>query len=175
MPREPWILWGETISITHVHVANAPPLQTTQLARAHYKRPESWRWLFVATITATDSTTGSLIVRWQPSVGVGRSSVTLFNFDAFTFLFPLTTVPNQIFAGNVIGPSRTTGVSPPNQSSIFDVIVAQDIQLGAQLSFAGMTNGSTTTLVLDAYFAPNVHVRPDWFMRNFAGDELGGT
>ena len=173
--RPPWILWGSSQTIEHIHVANANPVQTQQLARVSYRRPESWRWLFSANIIETNSTGGALTVNWVMQVGIGRASVTIPNFDAYTFLFPLPGVPNQIFSANTTGPSRTTGVAPPVLSSVFDVVVAQDIQLSAKLSFGGMTNGSKTTIVLDAYFAPNFHARPDWFNREFNGEELNGT
>ena len=159
----PWLMWGNSQTITHIHVPNAKPIQTTQLIRISYGRPESWRWLFSATIIESESNAGNLIVTWQPTIGIGRGSVTLAAFDSFTFLFPLVVVPTQIFAANVIGPPRTTGLVPPNQSSIFDVLVAQDIQLQCKISFAGLDAGSKTTLVLDAHFAPNVHIRPGWF------------
>jgi hypothetical protein len=171
---QPWHLWGGQQVVNHTHVAAAPPQQTFQLSRISYKRPESWRWMFVAAVDSSDSAGGTLTVNWELTIGIGRASVTLANFDAFTFLFPLAVTPNQIFAANVIGPTRTTGLVPPNQSSVFDEIVAENIQLRARVAFGGLTVGSVTNLTLSSFFAPSHHERPDWFAGKF-GEELNGS
>jgi len=83
---------------------------------------------------------------------------------------------------STVAPSPVLDESAPvavteNQSRI----PAQDIQVNARCSVTAVSATQVPTiLTVHSYWAPNVHVRPDWLTRKrgqeaaFLGDETGG-
>ena len=196
-PAAPWTLWGKTEVL---ELRQIPPIRTatttTQLVKVNYKRPESWRFFLAAQLLTGDPVPGPVtavvVARYLLSVGIGRSSFTTqpndvgnngsaIAFGEFRWSIPPGAVPgdpNQF--GNV---KWTTVVSTPPLDDTaptpvrkdVDVIVSEDIQIQGE-AFVLVFPVATwkCTISMTAYVAPNVHVRPDWFVRMFKGGELGG-
>lgn len=185
----PWTMWGDQ------KIIDIPPglfeaglvFSTTQIARINYKRPDTWRFLFEARLlsggtgsVAPDACT--VFVNFDLIVGVGRSSTPLESFCEFTWSWSGTNPPP-------IAERRwsTFGQRPPRTSAgaaayEIEQLVSQDIQ--CQVRCAGAVNYTPTVpirVAVNAFFAPNVHVRPDWLQLDvpreaqFAGDETQGT
>jgi hypothetical protein len=106
--------------------------------------------------------------------GVGRSATKLPRFCQFV-IPPASFVPgfsSQVtsvqFAGE--NPTRTA-------NNVFDHIPAQTLQLEVSGAFdagAGNTVGAGTTIECTGFFAPDPHIRPEWHLHEFSGDEHKG-
>ena len=197
-PAAPWTLWGKTETL---EIKQTPPIrtatQTSQLVKVNYKRPESWRFFLGAYLLTGDPVPAGplsavVVARYIVTVGVGRSSFATHPndignngsataFGEFRWKIPPGATPgdsNQF--GNV---KWTTVVSTPPLDDTapepvrkdVDVIVSEDIQIQGE-AFTLIFPAPTwkCTISMTAYVAPNVHVRPDWFVRMFKGGELGG-
>lgn len=173
MPAPPWAMWGNSIP---VEIIVPPPPRflsgaTSQLIRASYHRPETWRFLFG--IEVTDCTdpggTGLFQANFNLTIGIGRSRIQLPGFRPFTKA--ALPIAGQVFWANT-GVDRLPDATTDN---LIDTIVAQDIQLDCNVVLGQTVNtGVRIQVQTHAYFSPNVHMRPDWFVRTFAGGELGG-
>jgi hypothetical protein len=124
--------------------------------------------------------------------GVGRSVVDTSKpavggpggYNAFCRMrwdIPIGTVPGQQnwnikYATRVPGPPLDD--SAPTSLVDIEHIVAENISCTANLVMSQGDPGVDVTAELGAFFAPNVHVRPDWLRREsgkaFLGSELGG-
>jgi hypothetical protein len=204
-PVSPWHMWGTTQRI-HLALQGVTLVDNRQLVRINYRRPDSWRFLFSAKIiggsTPVAPNDDLVDVRFNVFAGLGRS---VFNSDQvnandvafayFHFLVPVGTIPGQqpqntkytteVRAPRMIDPDDTTRYP-------LTVLPAQDLQVQVQTIFYG-SSGATLDLEVGAYFAPNVHVRPDWWQPahrpgphgdpvaasaqavRFLGTETGGT
>lgn len=182
----PWHMWGTQETVR----ADAPGFGTPvavsqQLTKVSYKRPETWHWLFFARLISAPAAglaeQAALNIRFDVTIGLGRTSVTIPFFEFFSWLWgpsanpPLTQV---LWSVSSHAPPRNFNglVNNPN---VVDQIVAQDIQVNAVVSnnssFAG-----TITAEVASFFAPKNHIRPDWFRdapaeATFPGGEVGGT
>ena len=209
-PLAPWHMWGTSVAVdtTDVPILSGAEraAATQQLARISYKRPDSFRFLFLAELLVVPSvpTDGSTIqVDYDLIVGVGRSQATL-GFTGSPGAVESTDASTTEFfrgfcrfrwqaAGGSYGPPKkwTTKVTSPvlddtntllvlNDARVSDVIIAEDLQCRARLAAAGTTSDPVRVMV-SAYFAPNVHLRPEWFTDRegneprFRGKEDGGS
>lgn len=179
----PWHLWGNT-KVVEIRndsglPAASPLVGSQQLIRISYGRPELWRWLFHARIIETDITGNGqgaiLSVLWQLTTGVGRSQVKLDNFEHFDWQStPLSnSIPGQ-------DKYSTQSRSPAPQldgtvHTIIDHIPAQDIQLSVLVGVVNVSGGTFVKVECSAFFTPNVHIRPEWFIGQFPGGETSGT
>lgn len=195
MPRKPrattppWHLWGTSQALS---VAAGPlgSFATTnvsqQLARIDYGRPDSFKWMFSARILSANDAAlageiGRVLVTWQVTLGIGRSSVIL-PLDTYLFEWgpgPAATVPTGIiFSSTADGPLRAPASVETN---VIDTLVADGLQCEARIAYSTNIVGATRAVVeLSAHFAPITHVRPDWYMNGvheteqFPGGETGG-
>lgn len=178
----PWHMWGDTQTLDVQSVAaftGNQPFATQQMVRINYKRPETWRWWFTATIAGGNTNAGAtLVVVYKAQFGVGRAMTTV-NLGRFEFTWAAAPVPigAQKFTNNVNGPVPIDGGTLPN---VINTFVAQDIQLVVEAQLLSATAADQVQVIVDAFFAPEGHVRPDWFQGNaapdakFPGDETGG-
>jgi hypothetical protein len=197
LPFSPWHLWGSsetsTVGITGGGGVFSSSQTTHQLAKISYKRPETWRFFLFGRILG--GTTGAVLPTalhaiFDVMVGVGRT-----NFDTTKRTTGLG-VPGQfngfaemrwnVVAGVVPGAQNfnrkfCTEVSgPPLDDTALttlqriDHIVAQDIQCNCRVLLSNGDLGIQIQYEVGAFFAPNVHVRPDWFDGQYP-TELGGT
>jgi hypothetical protein len=188
--QAPWHLWGSTQEL----IANEQPTfalrqsAQVQIARVNYRRPESWRFFLFASVSgpASVAVPDTIVqVRYSLSFGIGRSAVQVERTsgpeDSFCHFRWNVATP---FSPQERGTKWTSQVRTPlvddsdvASARLTDIVVGQDIQVSARLfasNAAGLPVGDYRASV-SAYFAPNVHVRPDWFARMFRDGELGGS
>lgn len=193
-PLAPWHMWGTSVRSTVVSGATGPAnatVVTSQLAKINYKRPENWRFLFWGRLlggTAGTSATTSVHALFDVFLGVGRSVLdtqkdilgTPANFNAFAQfrwnVAPLT-VPGQQnnnikYASAVSSPPLDDSTSA---TTIIDHLTAEDISCRVRLVMSSGDPGVEVQAELGAFFAPNVHIRPDWFSERYLGGEQKGT
>lgn len=172
----PWHLWGQESTLQVVTNSATPVVnQSAQLARVKYNRPDSWRFLFTATLESLVDPVPAgafIFVDFALQIGVGLTVKKIERFCRFTFDPPYT-LPDRRWTGAGLEPSR--GVGAPAQRFI-DVITAEAIQCDATVSVqAGSGAGSTAVINLSAFFAPATHIRPDWYGHaEFPGGERQG-
>lgn len=178
----PWHMWGNGQTVVVNHAVAILITQTSQLARISYGRPESWRFFFAAKIldSSTDNAgvpdAGQLQVAWRLQIGLGRAQHTIDNFAnfIFTWVAPTNPVGLQKYTSQVDTPLLSDIVATSAQT--IDTIVAQDIQLSADLDFTGgAVPVKTLTVELDCFFSPISHVRPEWYRCDFRGNEDHGS
>lgn len=170
----PWHMWGNKKTANVVFNSLLTPLVTTteQLANVQAKRPDTWRFFFAATLVSMAPPVAGgldlLSIDFDLAFGVGLATQLIQSFAHFEF-DPGTDLGKTIWTSTGVGPKRTATDVVPNITS---ELVAQTIQCNARLSMTGAQLG-TAQVEIASYFAPNVHVRPDWFLHEFNG-ELGG-
>lgn len=173
MPLDPWHMWGTSLPYNIIAGSN-PGLQgTVQLAKINYARPENWRFLFVAEIKNDLLITNTITVQFHIIAGVGRSSSLISPFATILFSGPVS-ANTIIWRTQVIEPD-VSAAAPPPPPTFTDHIVAQDLQCYATVSSNAGTN---ILLIASAYFAPNVHIRPEWYDSDgpqFKGNENNGA
>lgn len=175
----PWLLWGGSQQIELVMGSSAGfELNTQQLAKISYKRPESWKWLFtleVIEVETSDVTrTGVVQVRYNLTTGIGRTSITLKDFELFIYT-PTLPLPGQhMWSTSVLTPPRDSSMVAPFPQNYVSEIVAQDLQLNVNALLTGRAAvGTRVVLRVSAFFSPISHVRPEWFKEEFPGNEDG--
>lgn len=175
----PWLLWGNSITQDLSTPGGSTPATqaTTQLIRIAYNRPENWRFLFSAQVlfvqNSPDATT-QIHVFFDLTTGIGRSQVTIRSFERYVFVGG--GIGDQRYSTEILAPIRDQAipVTPEQQAlNVVQQIPAQDIQLQARIQLASLTPQQATVRV-DAYFTPNVHVRPEWFKGKFLYEEDEG-
>jgi hypothetical protein len=182
----PWHLWGNTQQV--IVTAGTPTVPATvqsgQLAKVSYKRPETWHWFFAARIISADDSGGAEIqqvtINWNLTLGLGRAAQPIRVFDHFAFLWgPVAVAPGlTIYSNTTKGPLKFQLDTGPN---VIDNFVAQDIQCQADIVYQSSTTVRTAIVEVSAFFAPQTHVRPDWYQDErvpevqFGGSETGGT
>jgi hypothetical protein len=193
-PQAPWHMWGtsETVTVPHPSSSGAQYVQTVQVAKISYRRPETWRFLFGAhIIQAPDAGANPvhIYVDFDVWTGVGRSRILLSEYQRQTgwgfchldFQYA-TPGANQVgrtkWAMSV--PSLPLDDSAPTVLQEISLIPGQDLQVQARVATLAVdAQDAPTVLEIHGYFAPNVHVRPDWIhpddSRQFTGNETGGT
>ena len=186
----PWHMWGTSQRL----VLDGGDIQSRQLVKIAYKRPETWSMFFGAKVIAAANSGGAptlnLEVDFEVIIGVGR---TMFDTNGG---LPLATAGNNVFRYfNFILPLpynfstfgikyATSASGPPVDDALplvrqtIDWFPAQDIQVRAGAR-ATPSAQSTAIIEVTAWCAPRSHVRPDWFADDraaqFLGGERGGT
>ncbi len=180
MGIHPWHMWGGLATVNSSTTTPAFTYSTTQqLCRVSYKRPESWRFLFFAKLLTSDNhSPATFEVDFNVIPGVGRGSVNLQPFEKFIFKLPIGPLPPggqaDKWSTSVNGPVRddTSLVTVPN---VVDSFVAQDIQISFTAAVSLTVPGDTLQAQVGCLLAPWHHARPDWVLRDFAGEELKGN
>lgn len=195
-PLAPWHLWGnsETVAtVVQALVNPAAPLNpsTQQLAKVNYGRPDTWRFLFgVQVLQAPDAAVGDPVVitiDFDLTVGLGRSALLMpgtvqgvpqpSGFARFVFDYTGIISGRTKWTSVVLAP-QTVETSGLGFQPSLDQFVAEDIQCAARVLAIGDELGANIGLpvvvTVHSYFAPNAHVRPEWFEANFRGNENGG-
>lgn len=184
-PLAPWQMWGTSETRTQNTGTLASVGQTQQLARVNYKRPESWNFFFRIAVKSfgTAAIDWDLTFNFDLILGVGRSSVILPEFETYRFVNPgaaLPSLPIVAYSTQVNSPNRFQSTSNPAINAnpgLIDYFVAEDIQCQLTTRFLDSGGGNPVTYEATAYFAPRVHVRPEWWSEGeqFRGKETGGT
>lgn len=185
MAVKPWHLWGSTESFDVISpgIGQVRVAATQQLARVRYKRPESFRFLFAASILsgqgvggAPVAPGGTLQVGFDVTSGIGRARVTLKNFAQFNFQWVgafATIVGAQKWASKVDQPNLDDQAATPLVLDT-DTLIAQDIQVETHATVNTVAANDVVQIAVSCSFAPNAHVRPDWMVKQFLGEEREG-
>lgn len=174
MAPPPWHMWGNSKVIDVTSAGASGQGVTQQIARVNYKRPETWRYFFVAeTLSGNSTAGGTVIVVLNASLGVGQAVVQV----------PLATFKFTVGAGAIVPAIKFSNhfVGPPNDDTaaavenVMNHFVAQDIQAQVQVVYQSGV-GDTVKVRTTVFFAPEGHVRPEWFAneQKFTGGEAGG-
>lgn len=181
MGMKPWHMWG---GLVNFEAATTTPAftfsKTQQLARVEYHRPETWRFLFFARLLGSNNhSPATFEVDFNIIPGVGRGSINLQPFERFVFKLPIGPLVGgavEKWSTSVIGPVRDDTLPvPPDvpQPNVVDSFVAEDCSISVTAAVSLTVPGDTLQAEMGCLISPWHHVRPDWTMREFAG-ELGG-
>lgn len=174
----PWHMWGnsQTIGpIVGLGVGTGPAQSSGQLVRIDYARPETWRWTWEVTVLSGSISVASanLVVLLQATTGVGRSQTTI-PIGRFNFTLGVgPVIRTQKYTNNVSGPNPDDTVAAPGLPNVINTFVGQDIQVNVVSQFFA-TAGDNVSYETTALFAPETHVRPEWFHGMFSGGEDKG-
>lgn len=172
----PWHMWGGgAVAQCEVTTGGVQTQSVAgQFANVNYKRPESWNFLFAAKLLSGADSLAAQIqqvnVQFNLTVGIGRSTIILPNFESLSFVWgPLQAAPvgQLIWSTEVIAPPRAPADTREN---ICDHITAQTIQLDVVVLYQS-TVANRCAVEIQAQFAPQVHVRPEWHLHQFPGGE----
>lgn len=167
----PWHMWGQAkqFTVTSGGVVTTPQTQG-QIAKVSYKRPETFSFLLVAQILGGQGpggapvSPGNLSVQFDVTVGVGLAQITLSPFTRpFVFQWAGALPRNAQKYTSVAISSVINDQDATPQQTQSETIVAQNIQVATTCILQTGTNGDQVIVDVQAYFAPRVHVRPDWF------------
>lgn len=164
---QPWHMWGTEQVFQSSGQASAT---TLQLVRINYGRPETWRFLFTIRFPNGTPAGNLATILICGMFGVGRSVVTFDQQNPLLVLGPVSSQqPGRQWSRSYYYASNGDGTF--DTAPIY-TIVAQDVQVYAiVLDSAGKLIGYPVQI--SAQFAPNVHIRPDWFGGELHGQ--GGT
>lgn len=170
-------MWGNSLTVEVPWSVAILNVVTSQILRVNYKRPESFNFHFAATLASIPEPVnpGQIRVSWDLIIGLGRSHTQIAAFEQYIFTFPGPVNPTgqMKYSTQVVTPPRIDGTA--TSASIIDHLIAEDITLNARIDFGGLGPYVVPAQVkLDAFIAPINHVRPDWFVDDFTGEELGG-
>lgn len=190
----PWHLWGNTEQVTITTGAfGTASIQTKQLNKVGYKRPESWHWFFgaklVAGPTPSSPQEAGIRVHIDVTIGMGRSVYIIPDFEVFQWVWSDPgggTLPDPplgvlLYSTEAIGPNRSfnNDAAPTPIANRINQLVAQDIQVQARIEAIG--NFPATYVVdVSGFWSPKTHIRPDWLQVGtvpeamFGGEEVGG-
>lgn len=180
----PWLMWGSTQNYNALISALPAPgnIQTAQIARISYARPETWSFFFAATITQVPAAALGVIqvdVLFDLVIGVGRSQISMPVFGGFSFSGNGAALANaKKWTSVVLAPEQND--PGPSFRPQLEWFTAQDIQAAARVDAfqggGGPAVGSRLGVQVEAFFAPRAHVRPEWFEQppRFPGGENKG-
>lgn len=180
----PWAMWGNSQTVELVGLAGTQTNATTQIVNVQYGRPETWNFLFTAKLLSVqpDVLPTGVNIFFDVAIGLGRSQTTIQAFE--TYQFSWLAGAGSVLVGktyrttSVIVPFRgafSSAADPyPTVPNTIDHLVAQTIQVDARVTMAPAL-GERLVFELGAYFAPQSHVRPEWFEGRFPGGEDNGT
>lgn len=163
----PWHMWGNQLAINLVATGAPADVVSSQLVNINYGRPDTWTWLFWGQVISDTGAgnPGVLQVRFNLTVGVGRTKLTMADFVTFVIGPPLPT-PGQPF---------WTTSTPDSSARVLMDIPAQDIILNVNsIITGGAAPGTAIALNVGAMFAPKSHIRPEWYEGKFRGEEDDG-
>ncbi len=186
----PWHRWGTSKGL----LCPAKPLmgtllvQSEQMVRVSYKRPETWRFFFLARVIEGDLSVGGggeLVVDFEVTFGVGLSQVTIPAFAHFVFNLAPPVVQVTKFTNSVPGTVMDDTIVPiaatPQILPQINTLTSENIQVVARAQLGGAAVAPDKVRVeAHTYWAPNAHIRPDWHggpgvLEQFAGKEIGGS
>jgi hypothetical protein len=171
-------MWGnsQSLLIDVLPDTTASTVVNSQLIRIAYARPETWHFLFGVSIDECSGTVGNPGVfqaRFNLTIGIGRSQITVPNFR----LFLTQTLPSSGQQWWSTTGLETLPQFTPDENEVIHEIVGQDIQLNVDAILAGeVAAGTRLRCTVSAFFSPKTHVRPEWFKGGtFNGEENAGS
>jgi len=181
----PWLLWGISQNLNLASNFD-PAVNATvgqQLVRVNARFPTTWSFFFWVKLLNFAGAAGTTVnVAFDLQMGIGRSLAIIPSFATINLAFPANPTTPGILPGAIAFTSSThswgqidpTSPSAGNATLIpIDRIVGQDIQVSCRALYVAGA-GATAQVEVGAQLAPLVHVRPDWFVEQFAAGEVGG-
>lgn len=188
-------MWGSSELVVVDAQGATEQRQGQQLVSIDYKRPETWSFLLFAQLLSgtQNALDQDFEVFFTVTTGLGRAIASLGvpNIPAFitdsVFARMRWRVPPFISPGTRPFSRKWTQrtVTPPLDDTIgagsaveLDRFVAQTIQCEATVVVPSNALGPVR-FQIGAFFAPQTHIRPDWFLDGanslkFRGNETGG-
>lgn len=175
-------MWGGPGQSVHVEKpagAGITFVKGQQLARIDYARPETWSFFLAAQVVNYVGIQQSFVdVTFDLTIGSGRSTQVITAFEHYRLAIGAGAQPNQagqlIYSTEVSGPNRRFDDATPAANTIRD-FCAQSINLTANFSIDTPTAAASCDVLLQAFFAPRSHIRPEWFKDGtFTGGENAG-
>jgi hypothetical protein len=172
-------------------IAAAQPVVSSQVAKIAYGRPETWAFFIGAEIIdgVPSGGGGDLLVKVDVDVmpGIGRTffdtqqaistgivgtpvEVSLVQF--FWRIPPATQPTLARKKWTQVGRTPLLDDDVATSAEKVEYITAESLQVQSKLSVLGAAGGSAKVAVT-ALFAPLSHVRPEWFLKKFQGEEHG--
>ena len=160
----PWHMWGNQLDVHLVSTGAPADLVSSQLVNINYGRPETWSWLLWYQIVRSTAAgqVGVMQVRFNVTLGIGRTKVTIPDFVLFIEGPPLPGAGGFVY----------TTTTPDDQARIVTDLPSQDIIVNVNsIITGGAAPGLEIDLIVGAMFAPKSHVRPEWWEGQFRGGE----
>lgn len=192
----PWHLWGGTQVVqAPANAFTTPGVFVTDhtLVRLQYARPESWRFMLHARVVSAETggpgNQSQLDIFFELLVGLGRSNVRIplwQQFDTLVWNFGAPAPVDQVLWTNLaltntvqrfIDPTFAVLPQGLETNKLTDTIVADHLTLIGHVRYTtDIANPPPAVVELTGLFAPNTHIRPDWFEPEpvFAGGETEG-
>lgn len=128
------------------------------LVRVTEKRPDNWRFLLFAAVTATTAAPGWVLdIFFDIAVlGLGRDTIQIPGFEHYKISQVSYQLGTLIWSTTVQGPGRL-GPEDPNNLNLCDHLVFENLFMNPRFETEGFPGESWDVLV-GAYWAPNVHV-----------------
>jgi hypothetical protein len=177
MKNSPWLMWGGAESITLSATSPGQLLtRSVQLTQVRYGRPTTWRYFFAANLLGGLTTAPApVLVDFNLTMGTGRSTVVVPSFEHYRFNPGIGAVaPVQKYSASVNGPVRDDSSVAPFPQNALVQLPLETVQIQAVVSYQANSVGDNVQIEVHSYFAPEVHIRPEWFKGEFSGDEDGG-
>ena len=162
-------MWGNELPVDLIATGAPFDIISPQLVNINYGRPETWSWIMWVRIISDSGigNPGVVQVRFNLTIGVGRTKLTMNDFVTFIFTPILPTLGDHY--------TTTTLDDTPDADRVLSDFPAQDIILNANcIITGGAAPGTTVSLQVGAMFAPKSHIRPEWYEGRFPGGEDEG-
>lgn len=169
-------MWGSTQLLNCTSTGATASLgASTQIAFVDYKRPETWNFLLAVGVENVIAGPAVITrVEFALTTGVGRTQITIPRFGLFQIAVADLVAGNQFAITSTELPAERAGRVSPN---LVEHVVGQQLSLNARCFFEGGATGPQVQLSVSGYFAPQTHIRPDWYSEQlgaqFAGERGG--
>jgi len=168
-------MWGTNKRIDIGAFGPASPINgSEQIVKVGYGRPDTWSFLLQGQLVDLTTTgAGGLTIElfFVVLIGLGRTNFRIPAFEHYTWVNGEQ--DKLIYSTEVLGPTRSAADTVEN---LIRDIPAETIDVG--VSYTATVTGSmsilSAALNVGAFFAPKVHVRPEWHEGRFPGGETEG-
>lgn len=186
----PWHMWGNSILFDPPGTESgySAIMSSQQLINVSYARPDSFGFLFEVRMLDSKSLVGpgpgsggEFDIKFSLSHGIGRSQVTIDEFEHFNFTwgdgvsFPRnrqkwSTSTQAPYRLEAYGPPKTYSSLPADTNTIF----AENIQVKADMFHVYSAEPTQIRVEISTLFCPRSHLRPEWFRGEISWGEDGG-
>ncbi len=166
-------MWG---SVQQVAILGADVQTKSQLVQIDYKRPETWKfWISGVLTSATNIDPGTFLnIDIDLTIGLGRSTVAIPSFSRLTWGPGVASIqPNVIRQCSTVEFPKENTVRVSN--NVVDSLVFQNLQAESRAAFVESAATARASVQLTMFWAPEVHIRPEWFLQHFPGGETTGV
>jgi hypothetical protein len=173
MPRlAPWHMWGTSVPVLlRTEPSGQQAKVSSQIVRVNYKRPESWNFFLGMRVNESSIKPFFVTADFNVRIGIGRDFTEIKKFVSFRWSNPPGAFGDLLWTTTANAPPIDNSAVAPFPQNIVRQLVAQDIQVSADIVYNPATPGATANVEVIAYFAPVSHVRPEW---STLGHTFGG-